>query len=297
MNKFITVILTFILVSSCAQSKTDMVVTIKTSYGEMVAVLYDETPKHKENFLKLAESGFYNGLSFHRVIQGFMLQTGDSSSRTAKPGEPLGMKGKGYTLTPEFNPKYYHQKGALSAARMPDDRNPKKESSGSQFFIVQGTIMTPEEIEVMTYNVPNIMAGLRQMFEKLEYKPMLDSLNRLYYSGNMAAYKDRIIELSPTVEKVTGLKVKREMDAVTEQKLKIYSTLGGAANLDGDYTVFGQVIKGLDVIDKIAAVQRDERDRPLDDVYLNVTVKKMSRKKITKEYGYVFPEQTSPTGK
>ena len=138
MNKIITLVLTFILVTSCAQDKNDVLVTISTSYGDMVAILYDETPKHKANFLKLAGEGYYNGLSFHRVIQGFMIQTGDSLSRAAKPGEPLGMGGKRYTIAPEFNPKFFHQKGALSAARMPDDRNPKRESSGSQFIHIAG---------------------------------------------------------------------------------------------------------------------------------------------------------------
>jgi len=293
MNKFITIFLTFFLVTSCAQTKTDMVVTITTKYGDMIAILYDETPKHKENFLKLAEAKYYDGLLFHRVIKGFMIQTGDSASRVSKPGEPLGMNGKRYTISPEFNSKFFHDKGALSAARLPDDRNPKKESSGSQFFIVQGTVLAPDDITTMTYNIPNIMSGLRQMFEKPEYKPMLDSLNQLYFSGDMEAYQKKVIGLAPLVESVTGLTVKRESDGVAEAKLKAYSTVGGAPNLDMEYTVFGHIIKGFDVIDKIANLEGDGRDRPIDDVYLSVTVKKMSRKKITKEYGYTFPEATS----
>ena len=132
--------------SSCAQD-SDYVVTIKTKHGDMVAVLYDETPKHKENFIKLAKEHFFDSTLFHRVIEGFMIQGGDPESKTAVPGQPLGRGGPGYTVDAEFNPKFFHERGALSAARLGDQQNPTKASSGSQFYVVQGTVMTEAELK------------------------------------------------------------------------------------------------------------------------------------------------------
>ncbi|NOT77286.1 MAG: peptidylprolyl isomerase [Cyclobacteriaceae bacterium] len=288
MNKLFTVVLTFlVLMTSCAQ-KNDVIVKIKTPYGEMIAILYDDTPLHKENFIKLAEAHYFDSLLFHRVIPDFMIQTGDSASRHANPGESLGRGGKRYTIPAEFLPNHFHEKGALSAARQGDHVNVTKASSGSQFYIVDGAVLTPDDIRNMTCDVPKTMTGLRKMFDQLEYQPLLDSLNKLYYAGDMNAYQNRIIELAPRVERVTGIKTTKP--PLSEDKQKIYTTAGGAPHLDGEYTVFGKVIKGLEVIDKIAAVPRDSLDRPLEDVrMISVTIEKMSKKKITKDYGYVFP--------
>ncbi len=262
MSKTLVVFFCFLLlITSCAQNKkNDYVVTIKTEYGDMVAILYDETPLHKANFVKLAKEHYFDSLLFHRVIPGFMIQGGDSASRHAAPGEALGMGGKKYTVPAEFNPKFFHEKGALSAARQGDQVNPTKASSGSQFYIVQGTVFTQADVDAMKTDMNKLMTGLRKMFEDPQYKPLLDSLNQLYFSGDMPAYQKRLIELVPRVEKVTGTKVSKEISA---EKVKAYTTVGGAPHLDGDYTVFGKVIKGLNVIDSIANVQRDGADRPL----------------------------------
>ncbi|MEJ0056719.1 MAG: peptidylprolyl isomerase [Bacteroidota bacterium] len=211
MNKLITTLFSFvILMTSCGQNKNDFIVTFKTSYGDMVAVLYDETPQHKANFIKLAKEHYFDSILFHRVIQGFMIQSGDSTSRYAQPGQQLGLGGKKYTIPAEFNPKFYHEKGALSAARQGDQTNPAKASSGSQFYVVQGTVLTSTEVQNMAYDMNKLMTGLRQMFDKLEYKPLLDSLNKLYYAGDMVAYQNRLIELVPRVEKATGLKLTKK---------------------------------------------------------------------------------------
>lgn len=276
---------TLLLITGCAQdNKKDYVVTIKTSYGDMVAILYDETPKHKANFIKLAKEHYFDSLLFHRVMQGFMIQGGDPNSKKAKPGEGLGSGGPGYTVDAEFLPQYYHEKGALSAARQPDQVNPQKASSGSQFFIVQGTVIPQTEVQTLKYDQMQLMTGLRKMFEDPANKPLLDSLNQLYYSGDMPAYQARLIALAPRVEKATGLTIIN-----SEEKIKAYTTIGGYPPLDGQYTVFGKVIKGLDVIDKIAAVATDPANRPFEDVRMTVTVEEISRKKITKEYGYQYP--------
>lgn len=190
-------------------------VMISTSHGDMIIELYNETPQHRDNFLKLAEEGFYNGTLFHRVIDGFMIQGGDPDSKNAEPGTPLGMGGPGYTVPAEFVPSLIHRKGALSAARMGDQVNPEKASSGSQFYIVQGKAYTPEELD---------------MIEQRIGQPM------------------------------------------TNEQRVTYSSEGGTPHLDGGYTVFGQVVEGLDVIDKIAAVEKDPADRPLQDIEMTVKI-------------------------
>lgn len=291
MNRLVTILALslFTLISSCAQksSKSDYVVTIKTSYGDMVAILYDETPKHKANFVKLAKEHYFDSLLFHRVIAGFMIQGGDPNSKKAKPGEPLGMGGPGYTVDAEFNPKFFHEKGALSAARLGDGQNPTKASSGSQFYIVQGTIIPESNMEELKIDQMKLNMAFRQFMQNPASKPVIDSLNQVYMTGDMEAYKKKLFALVPRIEKETNTKIMRD---VSPEKIKAYTTNGGAPHLDGDYTVFGKIIKGLEVIDKIAAVQKDGGDRPIEDVRMFVTVEELSKKKITKLYGYVYPE-------
>jgi len=277
------------LLSGCAQKsdKNDYVVTIKTSYGDMVAILYDETPRHKENFIKLSKEKYFDSLLFHRVMQGFMIQGGDPDSRNAQPGQPLGMGSPGYTIPAEFNPALFHERGALSAARQPDAQNPGKESSGSQFYIVQGTVIGKEDVDNL--KIDNIK--LNQCFQMIagnpSNKPLMDSLMEVYATGDMKAYQKKIISLVPRIEKLTNMKITRE---VSPEKIEAYTTIGGAPHLDGEYTVFGKVIKGLDVVDKIAAVPTISGNRPFEDIRMTVTVEEMSRKKITKEFGYQYPE-------
>lgn len=188
-------------------------VAIETNKGTMIVKLYDETPLHRDNFTKLVESGFYNQLLFHRVISGFMIQGGDPDSKDSSPGEPLGMGGPGYTIKAEFNPQFVHQKGALAAARMGDAANPNKESSGSQFYIVQGQPLTEGEID------------------------KIESRKEIRYSS--------------------------------EQR-KSYLENGGTPFLDFEYTVFGQVIRGWNVIDEIASVRTDSRNRPEEDIVMSI---------------------------
>ena len=288
MKKLLPVLFFVVLITSCGQNKNsdDYVVTIKTSFGEMKAILYDETPLHKQNFVKLVEKKYFDSLLFHRVIQGFMIQGGDPDSKKAQSGQHLGQGGPGYTIPAEINSKFFHERGALSAARLGDAQNPKKESSGSQFYIVQGTVLKQEDLESLKINQQALMTGLGQMFQSKQYPALFDSLNQLYTSGDMQVYQTRLFQLAPRVEKVTGIKISRDVNPGAAQ---VYTTVGGAPHLDGDYTVFGKVIKGLDVVDKIAAVQRDPSERPIEDVRMTVTIEKMSKKKIEKEFGYQYP--------
>jgi cyclophilin family peptidyl-prolyl cis-trans isomerase len=209
-------------------SKKEYLVTIKTDKGVMHAILFDEAPKHKANFIKLSKDKFYNGLLFHRVIPDFMIQGGDPNSKNAKDDDRIGNGDNGYKIPAEFSPKLFHQKGALAAAR---DNNPAKESSGCQFYIVEGRKWSKEDLD--------------KQIARAARKP-------------------------------------------TEEQKKVYETVGGTPHLDGAYSVFGQVIDGLPVIDKIAMEPRSERDRPDKNIAMKVSVKKMKKKKISRKYGYKF---------
>lgn len=288
-NRISVFFLFFFALSTYAQKK-DFLVKIKTNYGEIVAVLYDETPKHKANFVKLAQGHYYDSTLFHRVMEDFMIQGGDPSSKKAKAGEGLGMGGPGYTIEAEFNPKFFHKKGALAAARLGDNQNPTKASSGSQFYIVQGKIVPQEEVNSLKVNQAKLNQGLQQFLSKPENKALGDSLRQLYMSGNMTVFTNKVVSLAPTVEKATGIKTTND---ISPEKIKAYTTIGGTPFLDNDYTVFGEVIKGMEVVEKIALVKKDGANRPLEDVRMFVTVEEVSRKKITKEYGYIFPEETA----
>ena len=232
LRKYLVYVLMSLLAinTSCAQkeSKYEKLITISTQFGEMKIILFDETPKHKANFIKLAEEGFYDSTLFHRIINGFMIQGGDPDSKNAKPGQVLGNGDVGYKIPAEFNENLFHKKGAIAAAR---DNNPQKESSGCQFYIVHGTVVTDQQLNGF--------------------------------------------------EKRTGKKF-------SDAKRKAYTTIGGSSHLDGGYTVFGEVIAGIEILDKIATQPKDNRDRPLKNITMSVSVEKMKKKEITKIYDYEF---------
>lgn len=279
-----------ILLTACAQNKKgEYVVTIKTSYGDMVAILYDETPKHKENFIKLINEKFYDSLLFHRVMSEFMIQGGDPDSKKASAGQSLGSGGPGYTVEAEFNPKLFHERGALSAARMPDGANPTKASSGSQFYIVQGKKYTMEELDQHAEKIRNTKKSqlLRECVMMPKYQSVLTQIQD-HQRAQDGAWLNSFFEKSDT------LILKENPDykpfAFSDEQRMIYTTVGGTPFLDGDYTVFGKVIKGIEVADKITAVAKDQQNRPNEDIRMFVTIQQLSRKKIEKDYGYVFPE-------
>ncbi len=288
MKRLLFITLLFLAIGTKTQAqKKDFVVTIKTNYGNIVAILYDETPKHKENFIKLAKAHYFDSLLFHRVIEGFMIQGGDPDSKRAKAGQSLGNGGPGYTLDAEFNPKFFHKKGALSAARLNDAQNPNKASSGSQFYIVQGKVIPNEQLNSMKIDQAKLSSAMPKYLSKPENKHIYDTLGKLYASGQTEAFNNKIIGLARVLEKETGINILRD---VSPERIKAYTTIGGSPHLDDNYTVFGEVIKGLDVVDKIAAVKKGAADRPIEDVRMFVTVEEMPKKKISKEYSYVYPE-------
>jgi peptidyl-prolyl cis-trans isomerase B (cyclophilin B) len=199
----------------------------------MKVVLYDQTPNHKEKFIKLVREKFYDNLLFHRVIQNFMIQGGDPNSRNAPAGEPLGNGDVGYKIPAEIVPTLFHKKGSLAAAR---DNNPEKASSGCQFYIVQGRVWPDDELQ----------------------KQVARSQSRA--SGRI----------------------------FTEEQKRTYKSLGGSPHLDGNYTVFGEVVDGLSIVDSIASQTRDAQDRPKQDIRMTMTGDWVRKKKITKQYKFRY---------
>ncbi|QSE98902.1 peptidylprolyl isomerase [Fulvivirga lutea] len=283
MKKVIYLVILVVL-ASCATDK-DYIVTIHTTHGDMKAVLFDETPKHKENFIKLAKEGYFDSTLFHRVIKDFMIQGGDPNSKGTEPGARLGNGGPGYTVPAEFNKDLFHVKGALSAARQGDQVNPKKESSGSQFYIVQGKVWSEEEL---TVDMNKLGRAGQQMMQKPKNDSIKNMLINIYQTEGPNAYGKKLVELKDFIEEDMQVDVDKE---IPQERLDAYTTIGGAPHLDDEYTVFGKVVEGLDVIDKIAAVETDRTDRPKENVVVTMEVEELPKKKITKLYGYEYPAE------
>jgi peptidyl-prolyl cis-trans isomerase B (cyclophilin B) len=228
MKKLFLIILSFVCLSAFAAKPQNTYVKISTNYGEVYIKLYNETPKHRDNFIKLVKEGTLNETLFHRVIQTFMIQGGDPDSKNAEAGKQLGEGDLGYTVPAEFVPTLFHKRGVLAAAR---DNNPAKASSASQFYIVQGKKFTDEELDAVEKN------------------------------------------------RMEGRKIP------VEQR-EVYKTLGGTPHLDQNYTVFGEVVKGMQMVDNICTVKIDANNRPLTDIHMKVSlVEGKELKKLLKEIG------------
>ncbi|MFH2095402.1 MAG: peptidylprolyl isomerase [Bacteroidota bacterium] len=246
------------------------IVTVHTDYGIIKIKLYDKTPQHRDNFLKLAGEGFYDSLMFHRVINEFMIQGGDPDSKNAQPGMQLGNGGPGYTIPAEFVDEYINKKGAIAAARMPDNLNPDKESSGSQFYIVQGQVFTPEELNMVEeqINSGKKMEFFREYIWKPENLALKNQIDSLQAAKNMEALNELGMKLQPVIDSLYF--VDHVLYKFSPEQIKAYTTIGGAPHLDGSYTVFGEVIEGLNVVDSIARAQTDKGDRPLKDIRMYI---------------------------
>ncbi len=242
------------------QKKDDVIVELETTLGNIKILLYGDTPRHLDNFVHLVDSGFYNGVLFHRVINDFMIQTGDPDSKSAPKGKMLGMGDPGYNIDAEFvYPKHFHKRGALAAAREGDAVNPQKQSSGSQFYIVTGTVFNESQLEQM--DARKIQQQRQEIFNRLAMENR-DTIMALRKERNQAA----LTNLQEKLIKDTDAMVLAAPDTLTAEQREIYSTIGGTPHLDGSYTVFGEVISGMDIVDKIQKVETDQNDRPLDDV-------------------------------
>lgn len=244
---------------------------ITTKFGDMTLRLYNETQQHRDNFKKLVADSFYDGTLFHRVISGFMIQGGDPTSRDAKPGQALGMGNIEYTIPAEFNSKFMHKKGALAAARQGDGVNPKKESSGCQFYIVQGTNVDAKTLASLSKRKDAM--GKRALGSQVLEDSTNAQLKKDFFRVRSKGLKDSINYYGMIIQnKIDSLYAGNEFTYTPEQ-IAVYDSIGGTPALDMDYTVFGEVIKGLDIIDSIANQKGDRMNRPYDDV--KMTIKKL----------------------
>ena len=248
----------FLFIISCntPAGNSNTTVSIKTSMGDIKIKLYDETPIHRDNFIRLVNAGFYDGVSFHRIIKNFMIQAGDPSTKTGTSKHtPDSLKT--FTIPAEFNNQYFHKRGALAAARQGNDVNPEMRSSGTQFYIVQGVKLSDDELNIAEQR---INSNMKQSRFSSFIRQTSDSLR-------MAG----AVLTDAQVQDIASLKMFQYITTykdykISEEQRNVYKTSGGTPRLDGTYTVFGEVTEGFDVIDKIAEVQTDSNDKPVNDI-------------------------------
>ena len=265
-----------VAVSFSCKTEKEYLVKFETSYGDMYAVLFDETPKHKENFVSLAQAGRFDSTDFHRVIKDFMIQGGDVFGKEGLPQEDW------YTVPAEIKPGLIHEKGMIAAARMGNNVNPERRSSGSQFYIVQGKVYDRNELVVDMRLLSETFFKYMQLGSN---KELMEKYQQLYQAQEFDAINEMMLAAKSDLESFYNINLEKNM---TKQQIDAYTTVGGTPHLDNEYTVFGKVIQGLDVMEKIAAVETGPRDKPLDPVYMKVSVSQLPKSKITKEFGYEF---------
>lgn len=279
MNKSLLILaFSLLLASSCASEK-DYLVTISTEYGTMYAILYDETPAHKENFLELAREGRYDSTQFHRVISDFMVQGGDVFTQEGLPPDEW------YTLPAELDPSLIHKKGSIAAARQGDRMNPEKRSSGCQFYLVDGKVYSKEEL---TTDIPKLQKTFTQYLQLDSNVELRETYRRLYQNQEIDSLNALMLSKKVVLEQFFNVNL--ELDKRKNQ-IEAYTTVGGTPHLDDGYTVFGKVIKGLEIMEKISELETGPNDKPITPVYMDVNVEMVSKKKITREYGYKYPEE------
>ena len=270
-NKILLICLAFIALTACnagskrqtnhhMENEKRTLVKLETTMGNITVALYNETPKHRDNFIKLVKEGVYDSTLFHRVIKQFMIQAGDPDSKNASDTAMLGSGDVGYTIPAEFNPKFFHKKGVLAAARQGDDVNPEKASSGCQFYIVTGR----------KFIEPQLL-GMENKINEQREEALFDSLARQHmkeiYKMRKAGDNAGLLELQDTLEaQARELADKEEKFRFTPEQIKAYSTIGGAPHLDGSYTVFGEVTEGMEVVDNIEIAKTNRADRPIENI-------------------------------
>ena len=270
-NKILLICLAFIALTACSASSKKQtnhhmenekrtLVKLETTMGNITVALYNETPKHRDIFIKLVKEGVYDSTLFHRVIKQFMIQAGDPDSKNASDTAMLGSGDVGYTIPAEFNPKFFHKKGVLAAARQGDDVNPEKASSGCQFYIVTGRKFTEPQL-----------LGMENKINEQHEEALFDSLARQHmkeiYKMRKAGDNAGLLELQDTLEaQARELADKEEKFRFTPEQIKAYSTVGGAPHLDGSYTVFGEVTEGMEVVENIEIAKTNRADRPVENI-------------------------------
>lgn len=275
MKKIIIIVMAFALMSSIAiaqknknitmenqtvQATGDALVEIKTSVGDITIRLYGETPKHRDNFLKLVNDGFYNDVLFHRVINKFMIQTGDPESKGAPAGKMLGAGGPGYDIDAEIvYPQFFHKRGALAAARQGDEVNPDRRSSGSQFYIVTGKVYNASQLGQMEKQLQ--MQQMQAIFNDLasQHRDSIMAMRRNRDQAGLQALQDELV-------KKTEAEAAKNPVKLTDAQREAYTSVGGTPHLDGTYTVFGEVVEGMDIVAKIETTATGAQDRPKEDI-------------------------------
>lgn len=263
---------------ACTAEK-DHLIKIDTRHGEMYAILYDETPEHKKNFVRLVKDQRFDSTMFHRVIKDFMVQGGDVFTKEGIPPEEW------YTIPAEINENFIHEKGSIAAARQGDGINPDKRSSGSQFYIVQGVVY--DELELTT-DMRRLQQTFMKYVEVMSNRHLMEEYSRLYQEGDFKGMNRLMLSQRDEMESFFNTSLRKN---VTPEQLKAYTSIGGTPHLDGEYTVFGKIIKGFDVAEEIASETTSGQDVPIDPIYMIVTVEEKLKKDITEEFGYIYPTE------
>lgn len=270
-------VLFFIALLGCTNDKNkDSIVIIHTTLGDITVVLFDDTPNHKESFISMAKEGMYDSTTFHRVMNEFMIQGGDVASKPGFSNESKRL------IAAEISSHHLHAKGALAAARQPDNINPARKSS-TQFYIVHGRVFSEKELTTDLSKL-NYAAGI--FLQSESNLPLRDTLVIMQEQGRVAEIQSILVELKEEIEAYTAMDLDKE---ATPEQIELYTTTGGYPYLDFEYTVFGQVLEGLDVVDKIAITQTGIADRPVDDIFMNMEVIELSKTGVTEKYGYEYP--------
>jgi len=265
--KQILIICLFLFVAQLSPAQ-NRIVQISTNLGTMKFRLYDETPKHRDAFIELANSGYYDQTLFYRVIQDFLIQGGSHSSRNAAPGKLIGYGDPDKTVDDEILPQFFHQKGSLCAPRQPDEVNPYKQSDISQFFIVKGKVYTEGELDTMEIAVNR---PIRQKINARYLTPEIkETLKKLKAEKKVDEFRTIADEVKRQID--TDFTLNPGKLIFSKEQRKAYTSVGGYPDLDGKYTIFGECISGMEVINKIASLKTDENNRPLTDVKITVTI-------------------------
>ena len=278
MKKLILVLFVFLLAGNLfARPKKDPILLISTTYGDIRIKLFNETPLHTKNFVKLAKKKYFNETLFHRVIRNFMIQGGDPDSKKAQPGQLLGDGGPKYTIPFEYVPAYFHKKGMVAAAREGDDVNPLRASSASQFYIVVGKVFDDAGLDVVEKRI-NTMQKNNLMYNYIASNKALKDRLAEYKKSDTAAYTMQMKQLSMLAD---SLYKEQKPYIIPENEREIYKTIGGTPHLDASYSIFGEVLEGLDVVEKISEASTDKNNRPIENIVIKVRV--LKHKEIKKQ--------------